>query len=110
MLAGADEYGLATQPLLPADAWDAPPSWFPDSYNHSTLLEVYETRVGLGKVYLTSMYWALTMVTLAPCPRPRPMNPMPLPTRCSRNAVPLPTAHTNVPRPVCLPALLPVDR
>ncbi len=42
------------------------PDWLPGYYNHSALLEVYEEKVGVGKAYITSLYWALTMVMKSP--------------------------------------------
>jgi CRP-like cAMP-binding protein len=56
--------GLAREPRVAYAAGS--PLWLPMRYNASTLLNVYETRVSLGKLYLTSVYWALTMVMKSP--------------------------------------------
>jgi len=59
-----DEARLQTQPLHTAEP--GTPGWLPDYYNHSALLDMYETDVGVGKLYITSLYWALTMVMKSP--------------------------------------------
>ena len=58
------QQSLSAEPTMVAEAMR--PGWLPSQYNATQLLEMYETEVGLGKVYMTSLYWALTMVMKSP--------------------------------------------
>lgn len=56
--------------LRPSADGDAP-DWLPTQYNASAVLEVYQQHVGVAKCYVTSLYWALTMVMKSPWLPPR---------------------------------------
>lgn len=60
---------LAAEPTISVDL--SRPGWLPSQYNATELLDMYETEVQLGKVYMTSLYWALTMVMKSPWLPPR---------------------------------------
>ena len=59
-----EEDRLATVPL--ATAAEGSPGWLPAKYNATALLTIYQDRVPLPKMYVTAMYWALTMVMKSP--------------------------------------------
>ena len=59
--------GTEEQVVLGPDIIDpGAPTWLPPRYNATALLAVYTQRVGVGKLYVTSLYWALTMVMKSP--------------------------------------------